>query len=194
MRDVLENLLELTRLEASSEGRQERRILLHRAVQEAVRELRQAARSGGVDIRVGVLPEVEVSAAATELAVTNYVSNAIKYASPDAAVRWVEVSASIGENPETGEREIVVEVRDNGLSVPEEKRARLFTQFFRAHTDTVTGIEGTGLGLSIVRDALQSIGGRAWVLFPEEGGSCFCFSLPARRVAEASRPDVPKAS
>jgi signal transduction histidine kinase len=39
-----------------------------------------------------------------------------------------------------------VEVEDNGLGVPAEMRAELFTRFFRAHGETVTGIEGTGLG------------------------------------------------
>jgi signal transduction histidine kinase len=46
-------------------------------------------RGAGVDVRVGDLPAVEVPAAAVELAVTNYLSNAIKYADPDApAAGW----------------------------------------------------------------------------------------------------------
>jgi signal transduction histidine kinase len=60
----------------------------------------------------------------------------------------------------------------------------LFEQFFRAHTETVTGVEGTGLGLSIVREAIEALGGRAWASFPEAGGSIFAFALPARRSAE----------
>jgi signal transduction histidine kinase len=187
MRDVLGNLLELTRVDAESDRRQERRIPLVRAVREAVRELRETARAGGVEIRLGPFPDLEVSAAATELAVTNYVSNAIKYANPQAERRWAAVRGRLAAHPETGASELVVEVQDNGLGVPEAKRAQLFEQFFRAHADTVTGVEGTGLGLSIVRDAIEALGGRAWATFPAEGGSCFAFALPARRGAEQAR-------
>ena len=81
---------------------------------------------------------------------------------------------------------MIVLVRDNGLGVPREARARLFEQFYRAHGDTITGDEGTGLGLSIVRDTAESLGGRAWAEFPPEGGSVFAFSLPSRREEDAA--------
>jgi signal transduction histidine kinase len=191
MRGVLDNLLELSRLDAAAEGRQERRILLPRAVSEAVRELRQSARAAGVEIRIAALPEVEVSAAATELAVSNYVSNAIKYADRAKPRRWVEVRGTLSDESEGGQ-ELVIEVRDNGLGVPEEQRARLFEQFFRAH-ETITGVEGTGLGLSIVRDAVEPLGGRAWAEFPEEGGSAFFIAFPSRRTGEHTADDAPAA-
>ena len=190
MRGVLDNLLELTRLDAAADARQERRILLPAAEREALRELRLSARAADVELRVGDLPEVEVSAAATELAVTNYVSNAIKYADPAQARRWVEITGALRDHPEHGGQEIVVVVCDNGLGVPHEQRPRLFEQFFRAHTQTVTGVEGTGLGLSIVRDAIEALGGRAWAEFPGTSGSCFAFALPARRAAERAESAV----
>jgi len=62
-----------------------------------------------------------------------------------------------------------------------EMREQLFTRFFRAHGDTVTGVEGTGLGLSIVRETVEGMGGRAWAEFDEERGSRFLLSLPCRR-------------
>jgi signal transduction histidine kinase len=90
---------------------------------------------------------------------------------------------------EAAEREggaglLVIEVRDNGLGVPQEKRQQLFTRFFRAHGDTVTGVDGTGLGLSIVRETVEAMGGRAWADFDGERGSRFCISLPYRRAAD----------
>jgi signal transduction histidine kinase len=50
----------------------------------------------------------------------------------------------------------------------------------------VTGVEGSGLGLSIVRETTESMGGRAWVEFPEAGGAMFAFSLPSRREEDAA--------
>ncbi|AHG92661.1 ATP-binding region ATPase domain protein (plasmid) [Gemmatirosa kalamazoonensis] len=180
MRDVLGNLVELSRLDP--EARHQRRILLPQAVAEAVRQLRDRARASGVAVRIGPLPAVEVPAAAVELSLTNYLSNAIKYADPAKAARWVLIRAFVS----APRREIVVEVCDNGLGVPEEKRPHLFAQGFRAHEETVTDVEGTGLGLTIVRDAIEAVGGRAWVTFPPHGGSCFAFALPARRAADVA--------
>jgi signal transduction histidine kinase len=145
-----------------------------------------------VQIRFGELPAVEVNAAAVELALTNYLSNAVKYADQNKTERFAEVSASLGDN-EKGDRELVVRVRDNGRGVPPEMREHLFERFFRVKDETADAeIEGTGLGLSIVCDTVASLGGRAWAEFPE-GVSVFAFSLPCRRAesdnaSPASRP------
>jgi signal transduction histidine kinase len=151
---------------------------LPRVAAEVCRQLREMASSRGVKVRMRDLPEVEVNAAAVELCLTNYVSNAIKYADASREERWVEVRGRL-DGPDAS-CELVVEVLDNGLGVPEEHRAGLFTRFYRAHGDTVTGVEGTGLGLSIVRETVEGMGGRAWAEF-NGTGSCFFFSIPCRR-------------
>jgi signal transduction histidine kinase len=182
MRVALDNLLELTRL--SSDSRQQRHVLLPRAAAEVVRQLRELARSRQATVRVQAdLPQVEVNAAAVELCLTNLVSNAIKYADRARDDRWVVVRGHIAVAPDERGAEIVVEVVDNGLGVAPAARDRLFERFFRAGA-TVTEVEGTGLGLSIIRETLQSIGGRTWATFPEEGGSIFGIALPLRRAGE----------
>ena len=130
-----------------------------------------------------------------ELCLTNYISNAIKYSDPAKPERWVDVTGTLTfSGPPPGIGELTVRVRDNGLGVPPGARDRLFEQFYRAHTDTVTGVEGSGLGLSLVRETIGALGGKAWAEFPEEGGTVFAFSLPSRRKEDAAaagtkRPD-----
>ncbi len=75
---------------------------------------------------------------------------------------------------------------DNGLGVDLPARQRLFEQCYRAHGDTVTGVEGTGLGPSIVQETVESLDGRVWTEFPEEEGSVFGFALPSRREEDAA--------
>jgi signal transduction histidine kinase len=182
MQAVLENLLELSRMDPGV--RRQRNVLLPGVAGEVCRQLREMAQSRGVAVRMTDLPEVEVNAAALELCLTNYVSNAIKYSDPEQPERWVEVRGRL-DGAEGGPKcELVIEVVDNGLGVPEEKREQLFTRFFRAHGETVTGVEGTGLGLSIVRETLEAQGGRAWAEFDLEHGSRFLMSLPCRRAAD----------
>lgn len=174
MRSRMEALLDLTRIESDGHGHQG--VLLPRAAAEAARALRQLAVARGVELRLADdLPSVEVHAAAVELCLTNYLSNAIKYSDPRRPVRWAEVRGRI-EQWGDGRRELVVEVADNGLGVPADARPRLFGRFMRAH-EAVSGVEGTGLGLSIVHDTVRALGGRAWAEFPEQG-SVFAFGLP----------------
>jgi signal transduction histidine kinase len=180
LRRVLTNLDSLSRTQADS--RHCRNVLLPEAASEAVRELKDAAKAKGVEVRVADdLPPIEVDAATVELCLMNYLSNSIKYSDSAKGERWVAIEATV-EGPDTEkDREVVIRVHDNGIGVPEDKREELFKEFYRAHGDTVTEDDSTGLGLSIVRETVESIGGRAWAEFPEESGSVFAFAIPARR-------------
>jgi signal transduction histidine kinase len=192
MRAMLENLLELSHAHASP--RQQRHVRLPAVAAEAARQLREAADRAGVAVRLApTLPDVEVNAAAVELVLANYLSNAIKYSDPDAGERWVEVR---GRGPSDGAADddagqVVIEVEDNGRGVPKAQRSQLFERFFRAHEGTLPAIEGTGLGLSVVRDTVGALGGRAWAEFPDAGGAIFAFTLPCRRATDLATGEQP---
>jgi signal transduction histidine kinase len=182
MRVVLEDLLELSRV--NDEARQQRHVRLRSAAAEVRRHLRDAAKSSGVEIRIAPdLPDVEVSAAAVELCLMNLLSNAIKYADPAKERRVAEVGGYLVLNDSDRPSEVVVEVRDNGIGVPASLRGQLFERFFRAHAESVPAVDGSGLGLSIVRETVETLGGRVWADFPEEG-SVFAFAIPCRRSSD----------
>ena len=186
IRALLDNLVTLSRMD--SESRQSKHVELPQAAAEAARQHRELARSRGVRVHLAEdLPTIEVSAAAVELCLSNYISNAIKYSDPAKEDRWILVEGEVRtrDEPESVP-ELVVRVRDNGLGIPKDAEKRLFQRFYRAHEQTAASIEGTGLGLSIVRDTVESLGGRAWAERNEDGGSTFLFSLPGRRAADAA--------
>jgi signal transduction histidine kinase len=185
MKVALENLVELSRLD--EDARRSRHIQLPKAAAEVARQLRETARGRDVEIRMAPdLPSVDVSAAAFELCLSNLVSNAIKYADREKPKRWVEIRAYVRSSGESAASETIVEVRDNGIGVPQALRPRLFERFFRAHEGSEKGIAGTGLGLSIVRETVTAQGGRAWAEFFDDG-TAFCFSLPTRRADDEER-------
>jgi signal transduction histidine kinase len=182
MKASLENLVELSRL--GEDARRSRHVALPQAAAEVARQLREAARARGVEIKIAAdLPKVDISAAAFELCLSNLIANAIKYSDPAKEKRWVEILGRVTSPDDGAEPQTIVEVRDNGLGVPEEKRSRLFERFYRAHEDTQADIDGTGLGLSIVRETVASMGGRTWADFLDDG-TAFCFSIPTRRKAD----------
>lgn len=188
MRVALDNLLELSRL--GNDARQHRHVLLPSAAAEVVRQLRELARSRGTRVVIDdALPEVEVNAAGVELCLTNYVSNALKYADDATSDRWVRITGHMQAATPEFPTQVVVEVRDNGMGVAPEQRIRLFERFYRAGGSATSGIDGTGLGLSIVRETVESLGGRAWADFSDDE-TIFAFALPSRRAGERTPSNV----
>ena len=186
---TLANLESLSRSQADS--RHCRNVLLPEAATEAVRELADAAKAKGVEVRIADdLPPIEVDAAVVELALMNYVSNGIKYSDTGKEQKWVSISGAIDAPNTEHDREVVIRVADNGIGIPADRRENLFREFYRAHDETVTDAAGTGLGLSIVREAVEAIGGRAWAEFPENEGSIFAFSVPSRRNDDVRRVET----
>lgn len=186
MGTTVDNVLVMSQME--NNARQHRHVRLPEATREAVRQVREAAQAAGIEIRVAPgMPDIEVNASIVELCVANYLSNAIKYADRTKTERFAAISAAV-EETESGGRELVIRVRDNGRGVPVTQRDRLFEEFFRA-PETVNEAEGTGLGLSIVREAAQSQGGRAWVEHLDDG-SVFALALPLRRISNDSPRDA----
>jgi signal transduction histidine kinase len=179
MQSTVDNVLLLSRTDVD-DARQHRNIMLPKAVREAVRQVREAAHSAGIEVRIDpLMPDIELRAAVIELSIKNYLSNAIKYCDPAKQERFIEITAEATPTS-TGEYEVIIRVRDNGIGVPADKREHLFERFYRAH-EGMTAIEGTGLGLNIVRETVESQGGRAWAEHPAEGGSVFAIALPLRR-------------
>ena len=184
MRVTLDNLLQLSRID--EDVRQQRCVQLPDAAAESARQLRDMARARKVTVTIDPdLPAVEVNAAAVELCLTNLIANAIKYSDPAASNRRVDVSGCLVLADDERPREVVIEVRDNGIGVPEVARERLFERFFRAENAARSDTEGTGLGLSIVRETVETLGGRVWAEFPDKG-AVFAIALPCRRAEDAA--------
>jgi PAS domain S-box-containing protein len=102
--------------------------------------------------------------------ITNLVGNAIKY-SPHS--NRVIISTELQGN------EVVVCVQDFGIGIPEDKKEKVFEQFYRVGGDKQHTFPGLGLGLYISNEIIRREGGKMWVNSEEGKGSAFCFSLPA---------------
>jgi signal transduction histidine kinase len=144
--------------------------------QETARQLREMADARGIDIRIGdTLPTLTVDVGRLELVLINLLSNAIKYSDPGKDDRYVAIHGAPA--PDDWCR---IEVRDNGVGIPQVALATVFRRFVRAHPerDETGHAGGVGLGLSIVDDCVRSMGGRIEVESAEGEGTTFAVMLP----------------
>jgi signal transduction histidine kinase len=190
IRDVLTDLASLSRLD--EDLRQQRNVRLSEAMAEVKRRLREFAQERGVAVEIEEpLPAIEVNAAAVELCLTNYITNAVKYSDPKRRARWVRIAAHMAPAKGDGRSELIVEVSDNGIGFASDLSTRLFERFFRAHSKDAADVEGTGLGLSIVRETVEELGGRVWARNNPAGGSTFGFAIPAERSTDRNDVSAP---
>ena len=99
--------------------------------------------------------------------ITNLLDNAIKYTNPGGAV-----TVRLDERGE----DILVQVTDTGIGIPEDHLPYIFDAFYRGKRD----LKGSGLGLSIAKTIVEAHGGRIWVESIPGKGSTFSFTLPKK--------------
>ncbi|WP_193183692.1 CHASE2 domain-containing protein [Nisaea sediminum] len=113
----------------------------------------------------------------------NLLTNAFKFTDERGEIR-VEVGLN-------ADREVVIEVSDNGFGIPEEERAAIFEPFHQSSGDYVRKSDGFGLGLFIVHRIVLAHGGRIEVESELDVGTTIRVVLPA--TCSASHRDLASA-
>ena len=180
--DLTRKLESVARLHGGRDNLVTQAVSARTIAHEAARQLREMADRRAVEIRVAdTLPELTVDVGRFELVLVNLLSNAIKYSDPAKEGRFVEIDATPASD---GWRRI--EVRDNGIGIPQDAIGAIFQRFTRAHRDRdgALSVDGVGLGLSIVDDCVRAMGGRISVESVEGQGTSFAISIPAAPLAQ----------
>jgi signal transduction histidine kinase len=146
---------------------------------------RYAAASDKVQIEIdNRLVVKKVRRFALEMVMNNLISNAVKYAPlPGSKVKVTVKTAEPGEHPIFSEKAAtIIEVRDEGIGIPEEFRANLFSSYARA--GNVDDLPGLGLGLTIVKQGCEMLEAHLEVKSkPElETGTLFRLVLPCESI------------
>ncbi len=158
MRQLIEQLLDLSRLDAHALGVKPRPVVLHSVLSEIA-----AAAPGDVPLRLDVPVDLAVVAdpLVLERIVSNLLANAIRHGAPPIRISVEQANGSF-----------CISVEDEGGGVPEELRERLFERFTR-----VDAGGGSGLGLAIARAYARAHGGEL-LYFEGERGARFDLIVP----------------
>jgi two-component system, OmpR family, phosphate regulon sensor histidine kinase PhoR len=177
MRRIIEDLLTLSRLEASGAEAERDYVDVPGMLAVLKKEaLARPERPATVELRLE--SPVGLWGADSEIfsAFANIIGNALKYTSGEGSVRirWA-----------MADDEACLEVADTGVGIPADSIPRLTERFYRVDKGRDRATGGTGLGLAIVKHVLQRHGARLEIRSRLGEGSVFTCRFPADRVAAA---------
>jgi len=165
---LVNNLLEMTRLESGAIRAKKEKIHINEIIGSALSRLEKQIGARTVEIRARQdLPALPMDGLLIEQVLVNLLDNALKY-TPDHSP--VELSA------ETEGAWMKVQVFDRGPGLTEDDLAHVFDKFYRGQAQRLAG--GTGLGLSVCKGILDLHEGKIEAFNRSGGGAVFQFSLP----------------
>ncbi len=169
--EMVTDLLDLGRIEAEV-SREMELCQVSTIVKEVVsaQKLNATIKGQSLDCEVKPdLPPVYGSPLRLTQALTNLISNAIKY-TPD--------GGRIAVGGVQRDSHIVITVTDDGIGIPPADRPYIFDKFYRVKSAETDQIVGSGLGLALVKSIIEKHNGRIWVRSQLGEGSTFSLMLP----------------
>jgi two-component system cell cycle sensor histidine kinase PleC len=183
--DLINDILDLSRIEAGRSEMQEEPVHLLDAANEAVSLVAMRARAKNITINVTndiKVPKVMADRRSVNQIAINLITNAIKFSPPGG---HVEVSAEFNS---TGG--VDFSFRDDGPGIPAEEIEYAMGAFSRGSFATKKAIDGAGLGLPIVKGLMQIHGGFLNISNVEPSGALVTCTFPAGRVLSGPRAEI----
>jgi hypothetical protein len=170
---LINQILDMAKLESGRAEWTSAEVDVGEVAREAMESLGQLFRDKGVTLE-GEMPEncPPVLADRDRLmqVMINLLSNAVKFVSGETGVVQVTVDA--------GEREVRVEVKDNGPGLSAAECQIIFEKFRQGGNTMTDKPQGTGLGLPISRQIVEYFGGKLWAESQPGAGARFIFTVP----------------
>jgi signal transduction histidine kinase len=175
---LVEKALKLSSMDVYEFETHAKSVTLLPLLQEAADRLQAKAERHGIEM-VSTLEEGTVWADPENLMhmVLNLLDNAIKYNKPGGKVLLFNEAVRNRD----GQGWMNITVRDTGIGIPEEARAKIFDPFYTVSDDRSRAHGGTGLGLSLVKGLAEKQGGTVELAATGPEGSEFVLTLPLQR-------------
>ncbi|MBL4614208.1 MAG: PAS domain S-box protein [Magnetovibrio sp.] len=168
--DLLQNLLEWSRLQMEGAQLEPEAIFLEELVQECIDILEPIAQEKNITLVNGI---VNVSAFADRnmvlTVIRNLIANSLKFTPSGGSV---EVTSCDLKGM------VQITVSDTGVGMSAGQVEKVFSLDQKTSTTGTAGEKGTGLGLPLCKDMLERHGGRIWIESTPGDGSKFLFTLP----------------
>lgn len=170
LEELIDNLLDMSQVEAGALRIQREPVQLRRLVREAVEQAQRRTEAHWFVMDLPAeLPRVWADPRRIRQVLNNLLENAIKYA-PD--------GGQITVTCELEDKHVVVSIADQGQGIPRQHLDRIFDRFFQVDGASTRTTGGSGLGLAIAKGIIEAHQGTIWAESEAGQGSVFRFSLP----------------
>ena len=176
---IVNDILDIEKLEAGKMMYEQEAFDVGALIGQTIEANRGFAHSHGVSLRLETPLEQAFSFGDPNRlgqAITNLVSNAVKFSSAGGEVVLAVACA---------DDHVRISVHDHGSGVPDDYKDRVFEKFVQVDASDARAKGGTGLGLPIAKEIIQHLGGDIWVEDAPGGGSIFLVELPRLRDIDA---------
>lgn len=179
LQGFIEHVLEAGRLEHGKRDLALEPVNLPELLAESVAEVSERCGKEAEQITQRVADElkegaVAVDSVALRTIICNLLENAIKYSPQD------RVEIAVSARCDGGD--LLVEVSDRGIGIPQRQLRKVFQRFYRIDRDGKRRVRGTGLGLYVVAALTRRLGGSVAASSPgEDEGATFSVRLPLER-------------
>ena len=170
MTALVAELLELSRLESGQVAMEIAPFELAPVVAEVTERLGERARSGGIELRAAIPPDLPLIAGESAK-ISQVLHNLV-----DNALRFTPESGSVEVAAERAGEFVSVTVSDTGTGIDREHLPHVFERFYKV--DRARSGGGVGLGLAIVRHIVAATGGEVSADSEIGRGSRFRFTVP----------------
>lgn len=166
---IIDELLDITKIEAGKMYFVMKRFPLFEAVEETVKAQRVVYKSFAIRLEGKTTKKIYADRYRIEQALINLIDNAVKYSGEKKEV--IVMVRNI-------HKEVVISVTDFGKGIPARNLGKIFDPYYR--DDVISGdvVPGLGLGLSITQEIARHHRGRVWVESSDGKGATFSIALP----------------
>ncbi|TVQ89042.1 MAG: PAS domain-containing sensor histidine kinase [Bacteroidetes bacterium] len=175
--DVINDVLDFSKLEAGKVQLEETDFDLTNLIRESTKTIEFKAREKDIEIKVKIdqdIPKVLLGdPSRLKQILLNLLSNAVKFTSHG----HIDIEAKVLKI-ENDRSEIKFSVSDTGIGIAEERLSGIFDSFSQASSDTTPIFGGTGLGLSICKKLVELLNGKIGIKSMEGMGSTFWVEIP----------------
>lgn len=168
---LVSELFELAKLDSCETLMNVEAFSLAELVQDVVNKFRLKANERGVGLEVDCAPSLPFAYGDIGLiqrVLDNLIENALRHTGKDGQVRVSLVS---------DQRQISVEITDNGCGIPSSELPHIFERFYRLDKSRETGARHAGLGLAIAKRILDLHNGIIWARSQADRGTTFGFRM-----------------
>ncbi len=170
---IVDQLLDLSKLESGEVPLHLEELPLHPLVDELISEIGVALPGRGVTVHndvPGDLPALRADRERVHQVLFNLIDN---------AVRFTPAGGTVTVSARRDDGAVQIAVVDTGSGISPEHLPRLFERFYRADPSRSRGDGGTGIGLAIARSVVEAHGGSIRAESEPGRGSVFTFDIPA---------------